>query len=161
MFKVGDKIVYPLHGAGTIVGMEEKEILGEVKEYFIMEMPIGEMEISIPVENVEDVGIRDVFKKEETEAIMTVLEGKSTSMPDNWNRRYRENLDKIRTGDIFEIARVVRNLAIRDHKKGLSTGEKKMLNSARRMLVSEYVLVNDVDVEEAEKKIEDAILNFV
>lgn len=161
MFKVGDKIVYPPHGAGVIESIETKEILGDQKDYYIINMPIGDLEISVPVDKVEEVGIREVFNVDETESIITVLEGKSTSMPDNWNKRYRENLDKIKTGDVYEIARVVRNLVIRDEDKGLSTYEKKMLNSAKKMLVSEFVLVNDISEDEATKKIDDAILNFL
>lgn len=161
MFNIGDKVVYPLHGAGTIEAIEEKEILGEVKKYFILRMPIGNIKISIPIDKIAEIGVREVFKKEELEPVIRVLEGKGTQMPDNWSQRYRENLDKIKTGDIFEIARVVRNLSIRDYKKGLSAGEKKMLNSARKMLVSEFVIVNDQTAEEVEKLIDDAIYNFL
>lgn len=160
MFNIGDKVVYPLHGAGTIEAIEEKEILGEVKKYFILRMPIGNIKISIPIDKIAEIGVREVFKKEELEPVIRVLEGKGTQMPDNWSQRYRENLDKIKTGDIFEIARVVRNLSIRDYKKGLSAGEKKMLNSARKMLVSEFVIVNNQTAEEVEKLIDDAIYNF-
>lgn len=160
MFNIGDKVVYPLHGAGTIEAIEEKEILGEVKKYFILRMPIGNIKISIPIDKIAEIGVREVFKKEELNPVIRVLEGKGTQMPDNWSQRYRENLDKIKTGDIFEIARVVRNLSIRDYKKGLSAGEKKMLNSARKMLVSEFVIVNNQTAEEVEKLIDDAIYNF-
>ncbi|MDO5718701.1 MAG: CarD family transcriptional regulator [Tissierellia bacterium] len=160
MFNIGDKIVYPLHGAGTIEAIEEREILGEVKKYFILIMPIGNMKISIPIDKISEIGVREVFKKEELEPVLRILEGKSTQMPDNWSQRYRENLDKIKSGDIYEIARVVRNLALREDKKGLSTGEKKMLNSARKMLVSELVIVNDLTPEEVDKMVDDAIYNL-
>ncbi len=160
VFNIGDKVVYPLHGAGTIEAIEEKEILGEVKKYFILRMPIGNIKISIPIDKIAEIGVREVFSEEEIEPVIRVLEGKGTQMPDNWSQRYRENLDKIKTGDIFEIARVVRNLSIRDSKKGLSAGEKKMLNSARKMLVSEFVIVNNQSAEEVEKLIDDAIYNF-
>lgn len=160
MFNIGDKVVYPLHGAGTIEAIEEKEILGEVKKYFILRMPIGNIKISIPIDKIAEIGVREVFSEEEIEPVIRVLEGKGTQMPDNWSQRYRENLDKIKTGDIFEIARVVRNLSIRDSKKGLSAGEKKMLNSARKMLVSEFVIVNNQSPEEVEKLIDEAIHNF-
>ena len=159
MFEVGDKIVYPMHGAGTIVAVEEKEILGQKKKYLIMEMPIGDMDISIPVDNIESIGIRDVFDKEDLDEVIRVLEGDLSKMSDNWSRRYRENLDKIRTGDILEVAAVVRNLTIREEEKGLSTGEKKMLNSAMKMLVSELIIVNGKTKEETEKLIEDSIIN--
>lgn len=159
MYKIGDNIVYPLHGAGKIEDIEKKDILGKVKEYYILRMPIGDMKISIPVDKIEEIGVRDVFSKDELDSVFSVLEGKSTSMPDNWTQRYRENLDKIKTGDVYEVARVVRNLALRDDDKGLSTGEKKMLNSARKVLVSEIVIVSGESVEEIEKKVDKAILN--
>lgn len=159
MFNIGDKIVYPLHGAGTIVAIEEKEILGKIKQYFIIAMPIGDMKISVPVDNVEEIGVREVFDQEELSLVFDVLKGDMSKMSDNWSRRYRENLDKIRTGDILEIAAVVRNLTIRDEDKGLSTGEKKMLNNALKMLISELIIVNGMSKEETEEIVEKAIRN--
>lgn len=157
MFDIGDNIVYPLHGAGTIVDIEEKEILGRRMKYYIMQMPIGDMEISIPVDKAAEIGIREVFSKDQISDVLYVLEGDLSKMSDNWSRRYRENLDRIRTGDIFELAAVVRNLTIRDKEKGLSTGEKKMLNNATKMLVSEMIIVNGKSKEETEKLIDEAI----
>ncbi len=159
MFNIGDKIVYPLHGAGTIVAIEKKEILGNIKQYFIIAMPIGDMKISVPVDNVEEIGVREVFDKSELSLVFDVLKGDTSKMSDNWSRRYRENLDKIRTGDILEIAAVVRNLTIRDDEKGLSTGEKKMLNNALKMLISELIIVNGKSKEETEDLIDKAIRN--
>lgn len=153
MFKIGDKVVYPMHGAGVIEGIEEREILGEKTKYFIMKMPIGDMKVMVPVNNVEEVGVREIIEKEDLEKIISILEGSMSSMPQNWNRRYRINMDKIKSGDIFEIAAVVRNLLILDREKGLSTGEKKMLGSAKQMLLSEMVLVSDKSVEEIEELI--------
>lgn len=157
MFNIGDKVVYPMHGAGIIEGIEEKEILGEKRKYFIMRMPIGDMKVMVPVDNVEDVGVREIINKEEMERVISILKGSMSSMPQNWNRRYRINMDKIKSGDIFEIAAVVRNLLMMDMEKGLSTGEKKMLGSAKQMLFSEMVLVRDQEVEEIEKLVVDAI----
>lgn len=157
MFEIGDKIVYPMHGAGTIIGVEEKEILGTVKKYYIFQMPIGDMNISIPVDNIKEIGVRDVFDIEDLPNVINVLTGDLSKMSDNWSKRFRENLDRIRTGDIFEVAAVVRNLSIRDQEKGLSTGEKKMLNSAMKMLVSELIIVNGKTQEETEKLIEESI----
>lgn len=159
MFNIGDKIVYPLHGAGTIVAIEEKEILGNIKQYFIIAMPIGDMKISVPVDNVEEIGVREVFDKSDLPLVFDVLKGDMSKMSDNWSRRYRENLDKIRTGDILEIAAVVRNLTIRDDEKSLSTGEKKMLNNALKMLISELIIVNGKSKEETEDLVEKAIRN--
>lgn len=157
MFNVGDKIVYPMHGAGIIENIEEKEILGEIRKYFIMRMPIGEMKVMVPVDNVAEVGVREIIDEVEMEEVITVLKGNRSNMPQNWNRRYRANMDRIKSGDIFEIAAVVRNLMLRDAEKGLSTGERKMLNSAKQMLISEIVLVSDVDQEETERLIDDAV----
>lgn len=157
MFDIGDKIVYPMHGAGIIVAIEEKEILGEKKKYYIMKMPIGEMRVMVPVDNVEDIGIREIITDDEIDQVFDVLKGDQTKMPQNWNRRYRMNMEKIKSGDIYEIASVVRNLMIRDDAKGLSTGERKMLNNAKQILVSEIVLVLDTEQEHAEKLINESV----
>lgn len=159
MFNIGDKVVYPMHGAGVIEGIEEKEILGEKRKYYVMKMPIGEMKVMIPVDNVEEIGIREIIDDSDMERVLTILKGDKTKMPQNWNRRYRINMEKIKSGDIFEIASVVRNLMLRDAEKGLSTGERKMLNSAKQMLISEIVLASDYDQEETERLIDEAV-NF-
>lgn len=151
MFEVGDKVVYPMHGAGTIEEIELKEILGEEKKYFVMRMPIGEMKVMIPIDNMDEVGVREIVSKEQMEEIITILEGDRGKMPQNWNRRFRLNMDKIKSGDIFEIAAVVRNLMLLDNEKGLSTGERKMLSDAKQMLISEMVLVYDITPEETEE----------
>ncbi len=157
MFQIGDRIVYPMHGAGIIEDVEIKEILGERREYFIIRMPIGDMKVMVPVSNVDDVGVRYIIDKEEIEGVMDILKGRRSTMPQNWNRRYRMNMDRIKTGDIEEIAAVVRNLSILDDEKGLSTGERKMLGNARQMLLSELVLASGKDMPEVEKLVHDAI----
>ena len=118
MFKIGDKIVYPNHGAGTIDSIEKKEFLGEEKDYYILKMPIGSMDISIPLSNIDKMNIRDVISKDEGDQVLTILDEDPTEMPSNWNVRYRENQEIIKTGDIFEIAKMVRNLSILDKEKG-------------------------------------------
>ena len=157
MFNIGDKVVYPMHGAGVIEGIEEKEILGEKRKYFIMRMPIGDMKVMVPVDNVEDVGVREIINNEDMDRVISILKGSKSSMPQNWNRRYRINMDRIKSGDIFEIAAVVRNLLMMDMEKGLSTGERKMLSSAKQMLFSEMVLVSDSDIEKIEQIVIEAI----
>lgn len=157
MFDIGDKIVYPMHGAGIIVAIEEKEILGDKKKYYVMKMPMGEMKVMVPIDNIEDIGIREVINNQEVEQVLAVLGDDETKMPQNWNRRYRANMDKIKSGDIYEIANVVRNLMIRDKEKGLSTGERKMLNNAKQMLISEIVLAKDIDQPEVERLIDDVV----
>ncbi|WP_041606184.1 CarD family transcriptional regulator [Halothermothrix orenii] len=154
MFKVGDKVVYPNHGAGTIVGIETKNILGEEKKYYIMKLPIGDMKVMIPVEKVEEIGVRNIIDEEEADNVLKLLKGDKSKMSQNWNRRYRANMEKLKTGDIYEVGEVVRNLTIRDHEKGLSTGEKKMLSNARQILISELVLAKDMDEKEVEEIID-------
>lgn len=150
MFNIGDKVVYPMHGAGVIEAIEEREVLGQKQEYYIMKLPIGEMKVMVPMDNVEEVGLREIIDKDGVPKVIDVLKGKKSKMSSNWNRRYRANMEKIRTGDIFEVAEVVRNLAIRDAEKGLSTGEKKMLDNAKQILISELVLAQDATEEQIE-----------
>lgn len=159
MFNIGDKVVYPMHGAGVIEGIEEKEILGEKRKYFIMRMPIGDMKVMVPVDNVEEVGVRDIINDEDFDRVIKILRSDKSAMPQNWNRRYRVNMDRIKSGDIFEIAAVVRNLLMRDMEKGLSTGERKMLSSAKQMLLSEMVLATDSNVEQVEQLVMESICN--
>ena len=157
MFEIGDKIVYPMHGAGTIENIELKEILGKKREYFIMRMPIGDMKVMIPIDNMQEVGVREIISKEEMEEVITILKGDRGNMPQNWNRRFRLNMDKIKSGDIYEIAAVVRNLMLLDKEKGLSTGERKMLNDAKQMLISEMVLVCELTLEETEELLAESV----
>lgn len=157
MFNIGDKVVYPMHGAGIIEAIEEREILGKKRKYYIMRMPIGNMRVMIPLDSVENLGLREVIDNDEVDLVVEVLGGDKTAMPGNWNRRYRANMDKIKSGNIFQVADVVRNLMIREREKGLSTGERKMLNNAKQILISELVLVKNMDEKEVEKMI-DAIV---
>lgn len=155
MFEIGDKVVYPMHGAGVIEAIEEKEVLGERQRYYIMRMPIGDMRVMIPLASVEHVGLRQVVDEEGIAQVIEVLQGKeSDNMSSNWNRRYRTNMEKIKSGDILEVAEVVRDLAIRDREKGLSTGERKMLDSARQILVSELALAQNTTAEEVEQALD-------
>ncbi|HPO04573.1 MAG TPA: CarD family transcriptional regulator [Bacillota bacterium] len=157
MFIVGDKIVYPMHGAGIIEEIEEKKILGQVREYYILRVPCGDMKIMIPIDNSGEIGIRPVVQKSCLPEILSLLSGESTEMSSNWNRRYRENMELLKTGDIFKVAEVVRNLIRADRIKKLSTGEKKMLTNAKQILISEMILVAKMTCDEAEEIIETAI----
>lgn len=154
MFQVGDKIVYPMHGAGVIEAIEEKEILGEKRQYFIVRLPLGDMKVMIPIDNAVEVGVRQVIDRQEVGKVLDILKDKTSSMSVNWNRRYRGNLEKIKSGDIYEVAEVVKNLALRDKEKGLSTGERKMLENARQILVSELVLARDQEEQEVNSLLE-------
>ncbi|MFO7953165.1 MAG: CarD family transcriptional regulator [Bacillota bacterium] len=148
MFNVGDRVVYPMHGAGVIEAIEEKEILGSRKKYYVMKLPLGEMKVLIPTDNIFQVGLRGVIEEEEVSAVFVVLEGDLSPMSANWNRRYRTHLEKIKSGNIYEVAEVVRNLMLRDREKGLSTGESKMLDMARQILISELILVQGLEQSE-------------
>ncbi|MDF3002413.1 MAG: CarD family transcriptional regulator [Bacillota bacterium] len=157
MFAIGDKIVYPMHGAGIIEEIEEKLILGESRKYYILKMPFGDMKIMIPVDSSNDNGIRAIITVDEINAVMDILSAGSSEMSNNWNRRYRENMEKLKTGDICSVAEVVRNLMRTDREKKLSTGEKKMLSNAKQILVSEIILVKEIDPEAAEEIINKSV----
>jgi len=159
MYNIGDKIVYPMHGAGVIESIEEKEILGKRQKYYIMKMPIGEMKVMIPIVSSKDIGIREVIDQKEAENVMNVFKNGSIDMSTNWNKRYRENMDRIKSGDIYEVARVVKTLMTRDKIKGLSTGERKMLNNAKQILISELVLAKSMTQNDVEKMLDDIISN--
>lgn len=148
MFNIGDKVVYPMHGAGVIEAIEEKEILGARKRYYIMNIPIGDMKVMIPMDNVDQIGLREVIDSHGVEQVYSILRENHSRMSTNWNRRYRANMEKIKSGDIFQVAEVVRNLMLREKEKGLSTGERKMLDSARQILVSELVLAKDASEDD-------------
>jgi CarD family transcriptional regulator len=149
MFKIGDRIAYPVHGAGVIEAIEERNILGEDRRYYVMRMPLNDMKVMIPLENVDEIGVRHIISYEELSRVFAVLSADVTKMPQNWNRRYRANMDRIKSGDIYEVAEVVRNLVLRDREKSLSTGERKILNNARQILLSEIILVGDLKESEA------------
>ncbi len=156
MFNVGDKIVYPMHGAGTIDAIEEKNILGENQAYYIIKMP-GEVKVMVPTAKAEQIGVRNIIGKEEAEKVISILGEDETEMSQNWNKRYRDNMEKMKSGDVYEIADVVRNLAFKQKEKGLSTGEKKMLSNAKQILVSELVLAEHASQEEVEELIDNKI----
>lgn len=155
MFNVGDKIVYPMHGAGVIESIEEKEILGQKQDYYVMKMPFGDMKVLIPTHNIDGIGIREIISTCDVDKVLAVLQQHSLNVSANWNKRYRENMVKIKSGNIYEVADVVRTLMIREREKGLSTGERKMLNSARQILISELVLAKGSDQIDIESSIND------
>ncbi|MBC6680640.1 CarD family transcriptional regulator [Zhenpiania hominis] len=157
MYAIGDKIVYPMHGAGIVEKIEEKEILGELRKYYVLKVPCGDMKIMIPVDTSDAIGVRNIISAEEIEHILAVLHAASSKMPDNWNRRYRENMEKLKTGDLVEVAEVVRNLTRTERHKKLSAGEKKMLTNARQILLSEIVLAGDMDAASADILIDEAV----
>ena len=149
MYKIGDKVVYPHHGAGTVVKREKREVLGEKREYLTIKILHNDMTVNVPSENAEAVGLRKVIGEDMVKVVVKALTGGGTAMPKNWNRRFKHNRDKMKTGDILELAEVVRNLSLRDSEKGLSTGEKQMFVKAKKILASELMYAKDMDEEEA------------
>lgn len=161
MFDIGEKVVYPMHGAGIIMDIEEREILGEKRKYYILKMPINDMNVMVPVDNASELGVREILTKKEMDEVLNILSlYEEIEMPKNWNRRYRFNMDRIKSGKIEEIARVVRCLERLDGEKTLSTGERKMLTSAKQIIISEMVLVYEKPVEEIEKIVNEAVMDI-
>ena len=143
-------MVYPHHGAGQVIKKEDKNILGEVKQYLTIKILHNDMTVMVPCENAGKAGLRRIIDEEAIKKVLTVLRDDVSEMPKNWNRRFKHNRDKIKTGDILELAEVVRNLALREHEKGLSTGEKQMFTRAKKILASELMYALEKDEEEAE-----------
>ncbi len=152
-FEVGDSVVYPHHGAGKVLRKEEKEVLGDRREYLTIKILHNDMTVMVPTENAALAGLRRVIDEETVKKVQAVLSDECSEMPKNWNRRFKHNRDKIKTGDIYELAEVVRNLAIRESQKGLSTGEKQMFTRAKRILCSELMYALAMDEEDVEEHI--------
>lgn len=150
MFAIGEKIVYPVHGAGTIEAIEEKEILGTKKQYYVMRVYIGNMTVLIPVDNCDEIGVRAVIDKEEAKKVVQYFKTEPLCDDDNWNRRLRENMLKLRSGDIYKVLDVLKDLLYRDKLKGLSTSERKALSSAKQIVVSELILSGFASIEDIE-----------
>jgi CarD family transcriptional regulator len=159
LFKVGAKVVYPHHGAGTVVKKESREVLGTKRDYLTIRILHNDMTVQVPAENAEAVGLRPVIDEKMVEVVVKALKGGGTQMPKNWNRRFKHNRDKMKTGDVLELAEVVRNLSLRDHEKGLSTGEKQMFVKAKKILASELMYAKGMDAEEAAEWLEDVLSN--
>lgn len=157
MYDIGEKIVYPMHGAGIIETIESKTILGELRDYYVLKVPYGDIKIMIPVDKSDEIGVRPVSGGKKVDEVMEILKAPSTEMSNNWNRRHRENMEKLKTGDIIEVAEVVRNLIRVDREKHLSTGEKKVLTNAKQILLSELMLAKNMEQEEADNLIGDAV----
>jgi CarD family transcriptional regulator len=153
-YKVGDKVVYPHHGAMVVEGKETRTDFGEKREYLVLRVAYGDMIVYVPTDNTDGVGLREVINDEEVEEVFAVLRKKEARMPTNWSRRYKNHSEKLRSGDIYQVAEVVRNLSIRDKDKGLSAGEKRMLSRARQILVSELTFALKVDQETAEERLD-------
>lgn len=153
MYNVGDVVVYPMHGAGVIEKIEEHEILGKVQKYYVMKIPCGNMKVLLPMNNASGIGIRDVISENEADEVISRFDCVDAKVNTNWNKRIRENMVKIKSGDINEVGTVVKSLMIRDRQKGLSTGERKMLANAKQIFISELVLAKKTTNDAIEKEL--------
>lgn len=157
MFSVGDKIVHPMHGAGIIDSIITRKIGGESVDFYVMKLPVGAMVVMIPVASCAAIGVRGVVDSACAERVMKTLKELPSDMTNNWNRRYRENMMKLKSGDLLEVATVIKGLMCRDSEKGLSTGERKMLHSAKQILISEIVLSQGTTYEAVEDRLNKAL----
>src|SRR6201992_979066 len=158
-FEIGDNVVYPHHGAGKVLRKEVKEVLGESREYLTIKILHNDMTVMVPTENAALAGLRRVIDEETVKKVCAVLQDECSEMPKNWNRRFKHNRDKIKTGAIYELAEVVRNLAIRESEKGLSTGEKQMFTRAKKILASELMYALGMDEQEVEEHLYGLLLD--
>jgi len=153
MYQVGDKIVHPMHGAGVIESVVEEKISGKLVQFYVFKMPISGLTLKIPTANTELIGIRNILSAGEIEAVIEKIPTLSIDMTANWNHRYRENMERIKSGDLIEVSGVIKALMHRDSERGLSNGERKMLHSAKQILISEIVLSEGVEYSDAEARI--------
>ena len=153
-FEEGDNVVYPHHGAGVVIKKESRDMMGEAKDYLTIKILHNDMTVMVPCDNAAIAGLRRVINEEQVRRVIDVLTGDVSEMPKNWNRRFKYNREKIKTGDVYELSEVVRNLAIREMQKGLSTGEKQMYTRAKKILASEFMYALDKDADGAEEYID-------
>ncbi|MCD6727098.1 MAG: CarD family transcriptional regulator [Solirubrobacteraceae bacterium] len=156
-FECGDSVVYPHHGAGRVLTKESRVLKGQTTEYLKIKILHNDMTVMVPCDKAAQVGLRRVIDEETVQKVLAVLQDEVSEMPKNWNRRFKHNRDKIKTGDIYELAEVVRNLAIREHQKGLSTGEKQMFTRAKKILASELMYALEMDELEAEEHLDNLL----
>jgi CarD family transcriptional regulator len=157
-FAVGDKVVYPHHGAAVIERLEERELLGEKRDYFILKLAYGDLTLMVPTDSTDDVGLRQVTPARDMPKVFKVLKkNEPTTNTTNWSRRFKANVEKLKSGDIYQVADVVRSLHQRDREKGLSAGEKRMLTKARQILVSELTFSKNCNEVEAERMLDEVL----
>ena len=157
MYNIGDSVVYPMHGAGVIEGIEVKEVLGKEQSYYVMRIPIGDMKVMIPMANAKEIGMRDVIDRDKAEEVMRAFRTVETDVIQNWSKRFRDNMVRIKSGNIFEVSAVVKSLMLRDKQKGLSTGERKMLSNAKQIMISEIVVATGNDRDSIEERLSSMI----
>ncbi len=157
MFRIGDLVAHPMHGAGVIDAIVQEKVAGSTQEYYVFKMPVGGLLLKIPVANSESIGLRTIITPEEAEALIAGIPSLEVESSANWNKRYQENLQRLKSGDLREVSRVIKGLMTRDTQRGLSTGERKMLQTAKRILISEIVLTEQADYENVESRLDRAM----
>ena len=157
MFRIGDLVAHPMHGAGVIDAIVQEKVAGSTQEYYVFKMPVGGLLLKIPVANSESIGLRTIITPEEAEALIAGIPSLEVESSANWNKRYQENLQRLKSGDLREVSRVIKGLMTRDTRRGLSTGERKMLQTAKRILISEIVLTEQADYENVESRLDRAM----
>ena len=159
--KIGDRIVYPMHGAGEVSGIEENEVGGETKSYYVLRLPMGNMKLMLPIDKIDEIGLRDVIGKEKIPEVAEVLSGEAEQSQGSWNKRFHANLDRMKTGDILEVAAIARNLMRQNEKKKISSGEQRLLETARQILISELVFALDKTPEEISDWVDEQVSSYV
>ncbi len=158
MLKVGDRVVYPMHGAGVIAGIEQCEVLGEDKSYYVLKLPMGNLKVMIPVDNADHIGLRDIISEEQVQEVLQVLRSKPERMMGSWNKRFHANLERMKTGNLCDVAAVARNLIQQDKQRRISSGEKRLMDLAKQILVSELVYACEKEPDEVEKWLKELVL---
>ena len=157
-FRVGDKVVYPHHGAATVESLQDREMEGSTRKYYILRLSYGDLTLMVPMDGADEVGLRGVVPKDEIEDVFQILKSrKQAPSPSNWSRRFKNHVEKLRSGDIYQVAEVVKNLTLRDKDKGLSAGEKRMLSKARQILVSELTFALNSNEDKAEAMLDEVL----
>ena len=158
MFSIGDLVVHPMHGAGVIDDIVREKVAGATQEYYVFKMPVGGLVLKIPVANSTAVGLRGIISRDEAEALLDALPDLTVETNANWNKRDQENLTRLKSGDLYQVAQVIKSLMQRDSVRGLSTGERKMLHNAKQIMITELVLVESSPYQEVETRIDRAMM---
>ena len=154
MYQIGDKVVHPMHGAGVIDSIVQRKVAGKLEDYYLLKLSVGSMTVMIPTGNTQEIGVRPIVSDKAAEDLISAMENIEVDMTQNWNRRYRENMVRLKSGDLLEVARVVKGLLLRDGERGLSNGERKMLHTAKQILISELVLAQSLPYKTVEDNID-------
>ena len=160
MFNVGDLVVHPMHGAGVIEDIVQERIAGVTKEYYVFKMPMGGLLLKIPVANSQAIGVRSIITPEEAELLLSAIPDLTVEVNTNWNKRYQANMLRLKSGNLYEVARVIKALMHREQDRGLSTGERKMLHNAKQILISEIVLTEQAEYGAVEARVDRAMMQL-